>query len=146
MSVIRRSIAFFLLVSYSLVLLHNVLPHFHIDDHGQRLEATFWLTAAHDADHHHHHGMESELVEVLHEIFSGLHHAAGDHHHLMHYVNSIEGKLENKTLNLSQAEVSFPGLAIIKRSEADYSVLSHLQSFKEPYLRCCSLRAPPRIS
>lgn len=95
----RRYFSLLSLAAYSLVLLHNILPHFHVDGKGQAL-----MSNLHQNHHDHREGYHTNVdhegnahhASIIHgfaHFFDGLFHVSSDENHLVHTATSDDQQI-----------------------------------------------------
>lgn len=139
-----------LLIIYSMVLLHNVVPHFHIESHAEHEVASnasdTHHSHAHSHDHHKHDSEENTNTDFFHSLGhllgSGFHsHEAQEH--LAHV--SISNKVSFTKIKVCYADLlssALPVKEILEKEKVPYFI-------PPPYERCLftatPLRAPPAL-
>ena len=141
----KNTISFLLLCSYLLVLVHNIIPHVHIDtDHIH--DAEHLKIEHHHHEHHHSHSHTDKAHNFFHslaDLFHSFCHVNTVEAHLTHvYANAkttgVEPRLDNHSV-LSSV-LSIPLKSTGKGSDIIGSITASPHYFLNTAI---SLRAPP---
>ena len=141
----QNILSFILLGTYLLVLLHNVVPHFHGESDCVSEEAIHHQTSHH---HHegqdHHHDSDENILHALGHIFNGFHHLDMSEEQLTHVITQANNFENSFFLDVVSANNGFvlTQNIIVLHEHRDYSAYA-APPLGQALNSALPLRAPP---
>lgn len=150
MEIYKKLIGGILFISYMLVLLHSIIPHFHLDFH--HTHETVSSDAQHrpnEHSHNHHHEHNSEENEDI-DFFHSLEHLFEDGFHTHETQDHLAHIPTDHKVSLSKLKVYYADLLSfalpVNENFEKEKVLSFYPPPNERYLFTATLlRAPPAL-
>ena len=143
---IKKITGFLLLAIYSMVILHNIVPHFHLNsDTNLEISANF----SDHSDHHHSHDHDHEEDTEI-DFFHSIGHLLGDGFHAHEGLDHLTHVPTDYKASLSKLKVYYVVLLSFVPPVNETLEKENEPSFSPPsYERCLftatPLRAPPAL-